>query len=201
MGHFHLTLNIQPYSIFLFLEHFVPSQTILLQPECLLLPSPAWLHSAHSLLSVLRQQSHRALGGKNIFNLIKDIYKNPVANIILSGESACLLPELQRKTAHLHHSPGGSGCCHKAGKDKKHKVQEALYPFTADTVKIPELTPEFIVIQKTQNRQNNTEKNAGYLKRFQTSHPIRSGPERCSTMTPQPCLPETILSSWWSTPQ
>ena len=48
MGHFHLTLNIQPYSIFLFLEHFVPSQTILLQPECLFLPSPAWLHSAHS---------------------------------------------------------------------------------------------------------------------------------------------------------
>lgn len=48
MGHFHLTLNIQPYSISLFFEHFVPSQTILLQPDCLLLPSPAWLHSAHS---------------------------------------------------------------------------------------------------------------------------------------------------------
>ena len=95
-----------------------------------------------------------------------------------------------RERQHLHHCPGGSGCCHKAGKDTKHKVWEALYPFTADTVKIPELTPEFIVIQKTQNRQNNTEKNAGYLKRFQTSHPIRSGPECCSTMTPQPCLPE-----------
>ena len=48
MGHFHLTLNIQPYSISPFLEHFVPSQTILLQLECLLLPSPAWLRSAHS---------------------------------------------------------------------------------------------------------------------------------------------------------
>ena len=47
MGHFHLTLNIQPYSISLFLEHLVPSQTILLHPECLLLPSPAWLHSAY----------------------------------------------------------------------------------------------------------------------------------------------------------
>lgn len=37
-------------------------------------------------------------------------------------------------------------------KSRKHSA------FTADTVKIPELTPEFIVIQKTQNRQNNREK-------------------------------------------
>ena len=119
----------------------------------------------------------------NVFNLIKDIYKNPVANIILSGESACLLSRAPEKDSTS--SPLSwrfwmfSLRLQKMWsiKSRKHSA------FTADTVKIPELTPEFIVIQKTQNRQNNTEKNAGYLKRFQTSHPIRSGPE-CAPQWP-----------------
>ena len=43
MGHFHLTLNVQPYSISLFLEHLcLPGPSSF----SLLLPSPAWLHSA-----------------------------------------------------------------------------------------------------------------------------------------------------------
>lgn len=47
MGHFHLPLNVQPYSISLLLEHLVPSRDTFLHPQCLLLPSAAWLHPAH----------------------------------------------------------------------------------------------------------------------------------------------------------